>query len=1170
MTVTALPTATISYATPFCNTSTSETVTHTGTTGGVYSSTAGLTINPTTGVINPSTSTAGTYTVTYTIAAASGCPAVTATAVVEVNLIATANINYAGSPYCMDVTSPQAVTFTGSAGGTYTSTPAGLTLNSTSGSVTPSTSTAGTYTVTYTIPAIASCPAVTATSTVVVNPLPVVSIDPIANLCIDAASVNVIVSPTGGTLTGAGITGTNFNPATAGAGTHTLTYNYTDGNGCSATTTSTVVVNPLPTPVITPISALCANSATVAIVATPSGGTLSGTGVVGTNFDPSVAGAGTHTITYNFTNANSCSASTTTTVTVSPVPTATITGTIDVCQNGTAPVVTFLGSGGTAPYTFTYSLNGGANTTIVSTGNTATITVPTGTPVTNVYTLVSVQDASSTSCSNIQTGTVTVKVNALPLATILGTTTICQNGTQPTITFTGNAGVAPYTFTYNVNGGANQTIVSVGNTATLPVPTTTVGTFTYNLVNVQDASTTTCSNPQSQSAVVTINPLPVAIATPSLQTICSGANTVINLSSLPAGSTFNWTVVSNSLTGASAGTGNTINQTLVATTNTVGTATYTITPTLGSCAGLPIDVVITVTPLPTVVATPASQAICSGATTSIALSSAPVGSTFTWVATATNVTGSSNGAGNTIAQTLTSTTGGTVTYAITPTLNGCVGAVTNVVITVNSNPTLVANPTLPSICNGSNVTLNVSGANTYVWSPATGLSSTTGNSVVASPTATQGYVITGTDVNGCTNSTNVNVTVNPLPVTTVTPSGAICLGGSMPLTANGANSYTWSPATGLSSTTGNTVSANPTTTTTYTVTGTTLNCSTTATVTVTVNPLPVVNAGIDKDICGGDLVTLSGTGAVTYIWDNGVTNNIPFSPTSTTTYTLTGMNAEGCMATDQVTISVVDRPTLLVTPSTLVGCTPLKVDFANNSTGAVTYEWDFGDGATSTLANPSHTYTTVGCFDVTLSAYTSGGCVTTQVFQDLICTYLTPVASFIANPSTITTANPLSNMINTSINANQYTWDFGDGSGTSTAVNPSHTFPDDAITNYTITLHATNDSGCKDSAKVTIEIIEDIVYYVPNVFTPDGDNFNQTFQPVFTSGFDPYDYSMYIYNRWGELIFESHDALMGWNGTYLASNGDLVQEGTYVWVIEFKVKQNDKRKKITGHVTLLR
>ena len=93
----------------------------------------------------------------------------------------------------------------------------------------------------------------------------------------------------------------------------------------------------------------------------------------------------------------------------------------------------------------------------------------------------------------------------------------------------------------------------------------------------------------------------------------------------------------------------------------------------------------------------------------------------------------------------------------------------------------------------------------------------------------------------------------------------------------------------------------------------------------------------------------------------------------------------------------------------------------------------------------------------------------------------------------------------------------------------------------------------------------------PNTFTPDDDNFNQTFQPIFTSGFDPYDYTLLIFNRWGEIIFESHDAKVGWNGSY-GSGGEIemVQDGVYTWKIEFKVTRNDERKVAIGHVNILR
>lgn len=101
----------------------------------------------------------------------------------------------------------------------------------------------------------------------------------------------------------------------------------------------------------------------------------------------------------------------------------------------------------------------------------------------------------------------------------------------------------------------------------------------------------------------------------------------------------------------------------------------------------------------------------------------------------------------------------------------------------------------------------------------------------------------------------------------------------------------------------------------------------------------------------------------------------------------------------------------------------------------------------------------------------------------------------------------------------------------------------------------------------TIEM--DLVYYVPNSFTPDGDELNNTFKPVFTAGFDPYNYNMKIYNRWGELIFESKDVDYGWDGAYMGAKG-LCQEGTYIWVIEFKLLNKDVRKRINGHTTLIR
>jgi gliding motility-associated-like protein len=118
-------------------------------------------------------------------------------------------------------------------------------------------------------------------------------------------------------------------------------------------------------------------------------------------------------------------------------------------------------------------------------------------------------------------------------------------------------------------------------------------------------------------------------------------------------------------------------------------------------------------------------------------------------------------------------------------------------------------------------------------------------------------------------------------------------------------------------------------------------------------------------------------------------------------------------------------------------------------------------------------------------------------------------------------------------------------------------------------LTAISTLGCTNETQYTITYEISPLIYVPNTFTPDGDNYNQVFTPVFTTGYDPYNFEMLIFNRWGELIFESHDASIGWDGSY-GTNGNDVQDGVYTWKITYKNPQNDKRQILVGHVTLIK
>jgi len=302
------------------------------------------------------------------------------------------------------------------------------------------------------------------------------------------------------------------------------------------TTSFQLIVNPLPTASISGTTTICSgNSTLISFTGTPNAVV---TYTVGGNPAPTVtldaAGAGsvstgvlTTTTVYalvsvlNPTTNCSQTQSGSATVTVKSLPTASISGTTAVCQNGVSPQVTFTGANGTAPYTFTYSINSvvqPAITTIV--GNSISVTASSATPGSFVYTLISVQSSGVPACSQNQSGSATITVNPLPTATISGSTATCLNAPSPQLILTGSNGTAPYTFTYSINSVVQPTVQSTGgNTAILTVPTTTAGTFTYDLISVQDASSTACSQLQSGSAVVTVS-TPPTINTPTPFVVC--------------------------------------------------------------------------------------------------------------------------------------------------------------------------------------------------------------------------------------------------------------------------------------------------------------------------------------------------------------------------------------------------------------------------------------------------------------------------------------------------------------------------------------------------------------------------------------------------------------------------------------------------------------------------
>lgn len=746
------------------------------------------------------------------------------------------------------------------------------------------------------------------------------------------------------------------------------------------------------------------------------------------------ATAGNPNITLTIETTDGCTSTHTEPLVVTTAPTAIIGTDAVVCQNEASPVVTFTGAGTAGPYTFTYNVNGGANEFITtSIGNpSATLNVPTGNSGTFAYNLLNVSDPSSATCSQPQAGSAVITVNPLPTAQVLGTTSVCQNSATPTITFTGANGTSEYTFTYTINGGANQTLTTVGSaSATVNVPTANPGVFSYNLVSVLDV-TTGCSQAQIGSAVVTVNPLPTA--------------TILG-------------------------------------------------------------------------------------TTTVCLNDTEPQVTFTGAL-------------------------GTSDYIFTYTING-----------------------------GTNQTVSTLGSNSITVNAPTSTSGTFVYNLLSVQDATTLCSQDQVD--------DITITVNPLPVASISDPLQVCLNDPQPIvTFEGATgtspftfTYTLNGGAPQSVTTlagNNTLSISvPTSvagTFIYEITniqeGSVLACQQTQNVatTITVHSLPVVFAGNDISLCVGETVILTGSGAGaggTYTWDNGIMNGMGFVPADTTIYTVTGTDINGCQDTDEVIVNVVPFPVMNIQGYNLSGCEPVTSSFDNLSSGIlVDCHWVFSNGVTiDDCGSTTVTFEHAGCYDVTLYASTAEGCSSTLTLTDYVCVDANPIANFEANPDELSTYNWESQMENQSSGADSYIWDFGDGSSNSYTTNPSHEFPNVYGGTYQIMLIAITDAGCRDTAYQIIKVKEELLYYVPNTFTPDGDMFNETFKPIFATGFDPQGYTLLIFNRWGDIVFESHDVEVGWNGLY---NGSIAQDGTYTWKIEVKRRTSSEIVEATGHVNILR
>ncbi|MCE3295087.1 MAG: hypothetical protein K0R65_801, partial [Crocinitomicaceae bacterium] len=781
---------------------------------------------------------------------------------------------------------------------------------------------------------------------------------------------------------------TSTTPA-ANCGTGSVTLGATASSGTLETCTSprsavVATINTAPTITGTTPAAICGTGA-VTIGATASAGTISwyaaasgGTSLgTGTSFTSPVI---TSTTTYYAeTTVGACtSARTAVTATINTIPSVTSTTPAANCGTGSVTLGATASSGTLDWYA---ASSGGASLGTGTSYNTPSIAA------TTTYYV----ETSDGTCTSPRSAVVAT-INTAP--TITGTTpaAICGTGAV-TIGATASAGTISW---YAAASGG--TSLGTGTSFTTPVITSTT---TYY------AETTVGACTSARTAVTaTINAIPSVTSTTPAANCGTGS---VTLAATASSGTLDWYAASSG--GASLGTGTTYN-----TPSISSTTTYYVETSNGTCTSPRSAVVATINTLPNVTAN-ADGAICVGSNFALSASGA---NSYTW----------NNGLG--IGANKTVNPVATTTYTVTGTaLNGCQN--TDVVtVTVNSLPTVDAGSDF-AICDNDAVTLNGSGAVSYSWN--NGVT----NGTAFNPASTLTYIVTGTDANGCQNTDDVVITVNALPNVNAGTDAALCENTAIILNGSGANSYSWD--NGVT----NGLSFTPAVTATYTVTGTDVNgCQNTDQVIVSVNSLPTVNGGTDVTVCENTAVTLTASGATSYIWNNGVTNGVGFTPLATTTYTVTGTDANGCQNTDQVTVTVNAMPTVDA-GSDFALCENDAVTL--NGSGAVSYTWD--NGVTDGIAfapSATATYTVTGT-DV-------NGCQNTD--QVTISVNSLPVVdagtdAAICENGTITLSGS---------GAVSYSWDNGVTDGI--AFNPA------SSATYTVT--GTDANGCQNTDAVTVTV----------------------------------------------------------------------------------------------------
>jgi gliding motility-associated-like protein len=360
--------------------------------------------------------------------------------------------------------------------------------------------------------------------------------------------------------------------------------------------------------------------------------------------------------------------------------------------------------------------------------------------------------------------------------------------------------------------------------------------------------------------------------------------------------------------------------------------------------------------------------------------------------------------------------------------------------------------------------------------------------------------------------------------------------------------------------------------------------SPTETICVNINPPIIATASGVDSICSGDQALLESTaiggnsGPYNYSWSTqgtvlGMTEDITVSPIVQTEYCVTvSDNCETTPVTECVTVNTYPQPEPVFTSDINDGCYPIDVTFTNNTDpGSIgTVSWDFGNGSTSSqTSGVQSTYNQPICYDVILTITSPQGCTQSEINTAMICPFDYPTADFQLSPNPTNVFDTDIYFTNTSSqDVINWQWDFGSETLPTSSIdeNPTAIFPGNEPGTYPIFLIVTNTNGCTDTVENTLIVNSIFTLYIPNAFTPDGDGINDSFYAQ-GAAVSSDDFSLMIFDRWGELIFETTDLTKRWDGYFKNRQAPI---GSYAWKVNAKDLYTNQQYEYYGHVLIIR